>query len=68
MDDPNENIKIANIKEKTITHSMLSNVQDNYNSLKEKLSDLEKNNEAMKKLFQMIQIGPSKMDNLLSFF
>ena len=65
MDDPNENIKIANIKEKTITHSMLSNVQDNYNSLKEKLSDLEKNNEAMKKLYKSEAERLTKENNLI---
>ena len=65
MDNPTENLKLANIKEKSITNSMLSNMQGNYNQLKNKVNELEKNNESIKKLYQSEQERLTKINNII---
>ena len=47
-----ENLTRANIKEKKVTNSMVSNILGKYNILKQKISDLEKNNDEMKNLYK----------------
>ena len=65
MDNPTENLKLANIKEKSITNSMLSNMQGNYNQLKNKVNDLEKNNESLKKLYKSEEERLTKINNII---
>ena len=65
MDNPTENLKLANIKEKSITNSMLSNMQGNYNQLKNKVNELEKNNESIKKLYQSEEERLTKINNII---
>ena len=63
MDISTENLKLVNKKEKTITNSMLSSLQGSYNQLKQKVNDLEKNNESIKKLYKSEQERLTKMNN-----
>ena len=65
MDNATENLKLVNRKEKSITNSMLSNMQEDYNQLKKKVSDLEKNNESMKKLYKSEEERLTKINNII---
>ena len=65
MDNSAENLKLVNVKEKTITNSMLSNMQEDYNQLKKKVNDLEKNNESLKKLYKSEEERLTKINNII---
>ena len=65
MDNSKENLKLVNVKEKTITNSMLSNMQEDYNQLKKKVNDLEKNNESLKKLYKSEEERLTKINNII---
>ena len=65
MDEPNENLKLVNKKEKSITNSMLSNLQGNYNQLKQKMNELEKNNESIKKLYKSEEERLTRINNII---
>ena len=65
MDISTENLKLVNKKEKTITNSMLSSLQGSYNQLKQKVNDLEKNNESIKKLYKSEQERLTKINNII---
>lgn len=65
MDNSTENLKSANKREKSITNSMLSNMQGNYNQLKKKVSDIEKNTESMQKLYKSEEERLTKINNLI---
>ena len=65
MDNQTENLILVNKKEKSITNSMLSNLQGNYNQLKNKVNELEKNNESMKKLYKSEEERLTKINNLI---
>ena len=63
--DSQENLTRANIKEKNVTNSMVSNMEGKYNKLKQKISDLEKNNDEMKNLYKNEQERLTKTNNLI---
>ena len=65
MDNSTENLKLVNKKEKSITNSMLSSLQGSYNQLKQKVNDLEKNNESIKKLYKSEQERLTKINNII---
>ena len=65
MDEPTENLKLVNKKEKSITNSMLSNLQGNYNQLKQKMNELEKNNESIKKLYKSEEERLTRINNII---
>ena len=65
MDEPTENLKLVNKKEKSITNSMLSNLQGNYNKLKQKMNELEKNNESIKKLYKSEEERLTRINNII---
>ena len=65
MDNSTENLKLVNKKEKSITNSMLSSLQGSYNQLKQKVNDLEKNNESIKKLYKSEQERLTKINNIM---
>ena len=60
-----ENLTRANIKEKKVTNSMVSNMEGQYNILKQKISDLEKNNDEMKNLYKNEQERLTKTNSLI---
>ena len=60
-----ENLTRANIKEKKVTNSMVSNIEGEYNQLKQKISDLEKNNDEMKNLYKTEEERLTKTNNLI---
>ena len=65
MDNSTENLKLVNKKEKSITNSMLSSLQGSYNQLKQKVNDLEKNNESIKKLYKSEEERLTKINNII---
>ena len=65
MDNSTENLKLVNKKEKSITNSMLSNLQGNYNQLKQKMNELEKNNESIKKLYKSEEERLTRINNII---
>ena len=65
MDNSTENLKLVNKKEKSIKNSMLSSLQGSYNQLKQKVNDLEKNNESIKKLYKSEQERLTKINNII---
>ena len=65
MDNPSENLKLVNKKEKTITNSMLNSLQGDYNDLRKKVNDLEKNNESIKKLYKSEEERLTKINNII---
>ena len=65
MDNSTENLKLVNKKEKSITNSMLSSLQGSYNQLKQKVNDLAKNNESIKKLYKSEQERLTKINNIM---
>jgi hypothetical protein len=58
-------LKLVNKKEKSITNSMLSNLQGNYNQLKQKMNELEKNNESIKKLYKSEEERLTRINNII---
>ena len=60
-----ENLTRANIKEKNVTDSMVSNMEGKYNQLKQKINDLEKNNDEMKNLYKSEEERLTKTNNLI---
>ena len=65
MDNSQENLARANIKEKKVTNSMISNIEGKYNQLKQKISDLEKNNDQMKNLYKTEEDRLTKTNSLI---
>lgn len=60
-----ENLTRANIKEKKVTNSMISNIEGQYNQLKQKINNLEKNNDKMKNLYKNEEERLTKTNNLI---
>ena len=65
MDNPQDNLTRANIKEKKVTNSMISKMEGQYNELKEKINELEKNNDEMKNLYKTEEERLTKTNNLI---
>ena len=65
MDNPQDNLTRANIKEKKVTNSMVSKMEGQYNELKEKINELEKNNDEMKNLYKTEEERLTKTNNLI---
>ena len=65
MDNSQENLTRANIKEKKVTNSMISNIEGKYNQLKQKINDLEKNNDQMKTLYKTEEDRLTKTNSLI---
>ena len=63
--DSQENLTRANIKEKKVTNSMVSGIEGKYNQLKQKINDLEKNNDEMKKLYKTEEERLTKTNSLI---
>ena len=59
------NLTRANIKEKKVTNYMVSNMEGEYNTLKKKISDLEKNNDEMKNLYKSEEERLTKTNSLI---
>ena len=52
MNDPQENLKRANINEKNVTNSMVSNIKGEYNQVAQKMNEYIKNNDEMERLYK----------------
>ena len=65
MENPQDNLTRANIKEKKVTDSMVSNMEGQYNELKQKINDLENNNNKMKNLYKSEEERLTKTNNLI---
>ena len=65
MENPQDNLTRANIKEKKVTNSMISNMEGKYNQLKQKIDDLEKNNDEMKILYKTEEERLTKTNSLI---
>ena len=65
MENSQDNLTRANIKEKKVTNSMISNMEGKYNQLKQKIDDLEKNNDEMKILYKTEEERLTKTNSLI---
>ena len=65
MENSQDNLTRANIKEKKVTNSMISNMEGKYNQLKQKIDDLEKNNDEMKILYKTEEERLKKTNSLI---
>ena len=52
MDIPQENLKRANINEKNVTNSMVTNINGEYNQVAQKMNEYIKNNDEMERLYK----------------
>jgi hypothetical protein len=52
MNIPQENLKRANINEKNVTNSMVSNIKGEYNQVAQKMNEYIKNNDEMERLYK----------------
>ena len=65
METSQDNLVRSNIKEKKVTNYMISNIEGKYNQLKQKISDLEKNNDEMKNLYKTEEERLTKTNNMI---
>ena len=65
MENSQDNLTRANIKEKKVTNSMISNMEGKYNQLKQKMDGLEKNNDEMKILYKTEEERLKKTNSLI---
>jgi len=52
MNIPQENLKRANINEKNVTNSMVTNIKGEYNQVAQKINEYIKNNDEMERLYK----------------
>ena len=52
MDIPQENLKRANINEKNVTNSMVTNINGEYNQVAQKMNEYIKNNDEIERLYK----------------
>ena len=65
MENSQENLTRANIKEKNVTNSMISNMEGKYYQIKQRISDLEENNDKMKALYKTEEERLTKTNSLI---
>ena len=65
METSQDNLVRSNIKEKKVTNYMISNIEGKYNQLKQKINDLEKNNDEMKNLYKTEEERLTKTNNMI---